>query len=199
MVREVDGRKTVSAAERQIPEGGGDLLVAVDAHDRQTGVVDKLTAHRQGILHRAFSIFVFDEAGRLLLQRRAAGKYHSGGLWTNTCCSHPRAGEGLLDAAHRRLREEMGFDCPLEAVFGFVYRAELDGGLVEHEFDHVVVGRFEGDPVADPGEVGDWKWVDVHAVRAQLAEAPAGFTAWFGTALVGLVARGYPRAAGAGT
>ena len=121
------------------------LLIAVDERDRETGVVGKMTAHRRGILHRAFSIFVFDEAGRLLLQRRAGGKYHSGGLWSNTCCSHPRAGESLIEAAHRRLREEeMGFNCPLRAVFGFVYRATLDSGLVEHEFDHVVVGRFQG-------------------------------------------------------
>ena len=116
------------------------LLIAVDEQDRETGVVDKMAAHRDGTLHRAFSIFVFDEADRLLLQRRATGKYHSGGLWSNTCCSHPRAGESLIDAAHRRLREEMGFDCPLQAVFGFVYRAALDGGLVEHEFDHVSSG-----------------------------------------------------------
>lgn len=169
------------------------LLVAVDAHDRETGFVDKMTAHREGILHRAFSIFVFDEGGRLLLQRRATGKYHSGGLWSNTCCSHPRAGEGLLDAAHRRLREEMGFDCPLEAGFGFVYRAALDGGLVEHEFDHVVVGRFQGTPVPDVREADEWKWERVSAIRSQLAENPGAFTAWFKPALEGLLARGLPR------
>ena len=166
------------------------MLITVDEHDRETGVVDKMTAHRKGILHRAFSIFVFDEADRLLLQRRASGKYHSGGLWSNTCCSHPRAGESLLDAAHRRLREEMGFDCPLEAVFGFVYRAALDGGLVEHEFDHVVVGRFQGAPAPDVGEVDEWKWENVPAIRAQFAEDPKAFTAWFGIALDGLRARG---------
>ena len=122
------------------------LLVAVDAHDRPTGTVHKIRAHREGILHRAFSIFVFDDADRLLLQRRALRKYHSGGLWSNTCCSHPRPGEQVLDAAHRRLREEMGFDCALDTAFSFVYRAELEGGLVEHEYDHVLLGRLAGDP-----------------------------------------------------
>ena len=170
----------------------GEMLIAVDEQDHETGVVDKVTAHRDGILHRAFSIFVFDEADRLLLQRRARDKYHSGGLWTNTCCSHPRAGESVLDAAHRRLREEMGFDCPLQAVFGFVYRAALDGGLVEHEFDHVVVGRFPGEPVPDVREVEDWKWEPVSAVRSRLAEDPEVFTAWFRPALDGLLARRLP-------
>ena len=168
------------------------LLIAVDAEDRETGVVDKMAAHRQGILHRAFSVFVFDAADRLLLQRRAIGKYHSGGLWSNTCCSHPRAGESLPDAAHRRLREEMGFDCPLQAVFGFVYRAALDRGLVEHEFDHVVVGRFQGAPAPDAREVEEWKWERVPAIQSQLAEDPRAFTAWFELALDGLLARGLP-------
>ena len=168
------------------------MLIAVDAHDRETGRVEKMTAHRSGILHRAFSIFVFDEADRLLLQRRARRKYHSGGLWSNTCCSHPHAGEPLLDAAHRRLREEMGFDCALEVVFGFVYRATLDRGLVEHEFDHVIVGRFFGVPAPDVREVEDWKWVTVPTIQSQLAENPAAYTAWFKSALDGLLVRGFP-------
>ena len=168
------------------------FLIAVDEQDHETGVVKKMVAHRKGILHRAFSIFVFDEVDRLLLQRRANGKYHSGGLWSNTCCSHPRAGESLIEAAHRRLREEMGFDCPLRSVFGFVYRAALDGGLVEHEFDHVVVGRFAGVPAPDAREVGAWKWERVAAIQSQLAEDPRAFTAWFGLALEGLLARGLP-------
>ncbi len=169
------------------------LLVAVDEQDRETGVVELMTAHRQGILHRAFSIFVFDDADRLLLQRRATGKYHSGGLWSNTCCSHPRVGESLLAGAHRRLREEMGFDCPLRVVFGFVYRAELDHGLAEHEYDHVVVGRFPGTPVPNADEVADWKWEDLPAIRSQLTDTPRAFTAWFGMALDGLLARGFPQ------
>ncbi len=169
------------------------MLIAVDVQDRETGRVEKMAAHRRGILHRAFSIFVFDEDNRLLLQRRARCKYHSGGLWSNTCCSHPRAGESLLDSAHRRLREEMGFDCGLEAVFGFVYRATLDCGLVEHEFDHVMVGRFQGPAAPDAREVEDWKWESLPAIQAQLAENPTRFTAWFKTALDGLVARGLPQ------
>ena len=168
------------------------LLIAVDQHDRETGVVEKMTAHRKGILHRAFSIFVFDKDDRLLLQRRASVKYHSGGLWSNTCCSHPGAGESVLDAAHRRLREEMGFDCPLRSVFGFVYRAALDGGLVEHEFDHVVMGRFRGAPAPNALEVGAWKWERLPVLQSRLAERPNAFTAWFKLALDGLLARGLP-------
>lgn len=171
------------------------LVIAVDEQDRETGTVDKMEAHRQGVLHRAFSIFVFDEADRLLLQRRARGKYHSGGLWSNTCCSHPRVGESLLDAAHRRLREEMGFDCPLDPVFGFVYRAVLDRGLVEHEYDHVLAGRFRGTPTPDAAEVDDWKWESIPGIQSRLAENAGVFTAWFKPALDGLLARGLPTAA----
>lgn len=170
------------------------MLIAVDTDDRETGRVEKMTAHRRGILHRAFSIFVFDEADRLLLQRRARGKYHSGGRWSNTCCSHPRAGEPLLAAAHRRLQEEMGFDCPLERVFGFVYRATLDRGLVEHEYDHVIAGRFRGTPTPDVLEVDDWRWEHVPVVRSRLSRHPELFTAWFERALDGLLSRGIPPA-----
>ena len=168
------------------------LLIAVDTQDHDIGVVAKMNAHRNGILHRAFSIFVFDESDRLLLQRRATDKYHSGGLWSNTCCGHPSPGQSLLGAAHRRLREEMGFDCPLRVVFSFVYRAALDGGLVEHELDHVVVGQFQDAPAPDPREVGAWKWESAPAVHAQLAAEPKAFTAWFPTALDELLARGIP-------
>ena len=168
------------------------MLIAVDVQDRETGIVDKMTAHRSGILHRAFSIFVFDSNARLLLQRRARSKYHSGGLWSNTCCSHPRPGEPLLDSAHRRLRDEMGFDCPLEAVFGFVYHAQLDGGLVEHEFDHVLVGRFQGTPVPNTREVEDWQWESLPAIRSRFAENPLQFSVWFKAGLDGLLARGLP-------
>lgn len=168
------------------------MLIAVDEHDNATGTVEKMAAHRNGILHRAFSVFVFDEADRLLLQRRASGKYHSGGLWSNTCCSHPRAGETVLTAAHRRLREEMGFDCPLDPVFGFVYRAALDGGLVEHEYDHVIAGRFQGTPAPDTLEAVDWKWERLPAIQSLLAADPDAFTAWFKLALDGLLSRGLP-------
>ncbi len=171
------------------------MLIAVDERDRRTGTVEKMAAHRDGVLHRAFSVFVFDEGDRLLLQRRARGKYHSGGLWSNTCCSHPRDGESLLEAAHRRLREEMDFDCPLDPVFGFVYRAALGGGLVEHEYDHVLAGRFQGNPAPDPNEVEDWKWETLPIIRSGLARNPNDFTAWFEQALDGLLKRGLPAAA----
>ena len=170
-------------------------LIAVDEHDREIGTVEKMAAHRQGLLHRAFSIFVFDDADRLLLQRRARGKYHSGGLWSNTCCSHPRVGESLLDASHRRMREEMGFDCPLDPVFSFLYRATLGGGLVEHEYDHVLAGRFQGTPAPDANEVEDWEWASLPVVRSRLADNPNAFTTWFKQALDGLQARGLPAAA----
>jgi len=117
------------------------MLVRVDEHDQEIGVVEKMSAHREGVLHRAFSVFVFDRSGRLLLQRRALDKYHSGGLWSNTCCSHPGPGERPIDAAHRRLEEEMGFDCPLTGGYAFTYRVDVGNGLVEHEFDHVFVGQ----------------------------------------------------------
>ncbi len=165
-------------------------VVTVDVDDRETGVAEKMAAHREGLLHRAFSIFVFDDAGRMLLQQRAAGKYHSGGLWSNTCCSHPRPGESVLDAAHRRLREEMGFDCPLETAFGFIYRTDLDHGLTEHEYDHVVIGRYSGEPAPNSAEVGDWKWMSLEDVHGAVAERPEAFTVWFRIALDALVERG---------
>lgn len=165
-------------------------VVTVDTEDRETGVAEKMAAHRKGLLHRAFSVFVFDDAGRMLLQQRAPGKYHSGGLWSNTCCSHPRPGESVLDAARRRLREEMGFDCPLEAAFGFIYRTDLDHGLTEHEYDHVVIGRYNGEPVPNPDEVGGWQWMSLEDVRGAVADRPETFTVWFRIALDALVERG---------
>jgi isopentenyl-diphosphate Delta-isomerase len=153
-------------------------VILVDEHDREAGAAEKLEAHRQGLLHRAFSVFVFDRAGRLLLQKRAAAKYHSGGLWSNTACGHPRPGEGTAEAARRRLREEMNFDCELREAFDFVYRAELSGGLVEHEFDHVFVGFYEGEPEPDAGEVEDWKWVSIAELRRGLDEEPESYSRW---------------------
>lgn len=166
------------------------MLITVDGQDRPTGVMEKMRAHREGVLHRAFSVFVFDDANRLLLQRRATQKYHSGGLWSNTCCSHPRPGELVPQAAHRRLGEEMGFDCALETAFSFVYRAELDGGLLEHEYDHVLIGRFSGDPAPDPAEVSAWSWESVPDIESRLSSRPGDYTVWFRIALGELVARG---------
>ncbi|MBC7910424.1 MAG: isopentenyl-diphosphate Delta-isomerase [Pyrinomonadaceae bacterium] len=153
-------------------------LILVDSGDRQVGVGEKLKTHLDGSLHRAFSIFVFDGAGRLLLQKRAQTKYHSGGLWSNTACGHPRPGEKTLAAAHRRLLEEMGFDCELREAFKFLYRAELDNQLVEHEYDHVFVGRYVGDLSPNPSEVDDWRWSDTKELRCELRRSPKDYTYW---------------------
>ncbi|MBC7931800.1 MAG: isopentenyl-diphosphate Delta-isomerase [Rubrivivax sp.] len=160
-------------------------VILVDEQDRELGASEKLRAHAEGVLHRAFSVFVFDRAGRLLLQRRASAKYHSGGLWSNTCCGHPRPGEETAAAAHRRLREEMNFDCELRAAFGFVYRAELDNDLVEHEYDHVFVGEFEGSPAPDPSEVEEWKWVSMDDLRRGLRDEPSQYSYWLRTVVEG--------------
>lgn len=158
-------------------------LILVDAEDREVGTAGKMEAHREGRLHRAFSVFVFDDEGRLLMQRRAAGKYHSGGLWTNTACGHPRPGEATADAARRRLREEMGIDCPLRPLFAFTYRAELDDGLVEHELDHVLAGVCPHHPDPDPAEAEGWTWADPADVRLDVERRPERYTAWFRLAL----------------
>lgn len=160
-------------------------LILVDAQDRELGIKEKLQAHVEGMLHRACSVFVFDGAQRLLLQKRARTKYHSGGLWSNTACGHPRPGETAIAAAHRRLDEEMGFDCELRAAFEFLYRAELDGELVEHEYDHVFVGTHEGDPTPDPAEVEDWRWVEMAELRRCLREEPQYYSYWLKAAIEG--------------
>ena len=157
-------------------------VILVDERDRPAGEAEKLEVHRQGRLHRAFSVFVLDGSGRVLLQRRATGKYHSGRLWSNTCCGHPRPGEDTLAAAGRRLAEEMGFQCPLKPAGAFVYRAPL-GDLVEHEYDHVFRGRFDGDPRPDPAEVEAWQWMPLEALEAELAARPEDYTVWLPEAL----------------
>lgn len=153
-------------------------VVLVDTHGHQIGVEEKLRAHLNGALHRAFSIFIFNASGDLLMQRRAAAKYHSGGLWTNTCCGHPRPGEALAQAAHRRLQEEMGFDCAMEEAFQFTYRAQLGNGLIEHEFDHVFLGRFEGQPQWNPEEVDACDWVSTDDLASNLAVRPDHYSYW---------------------
>ena len=165
-------------------------VVLVDEQDREVGTEEKLAAHRAGRLHRAFSVFVFDMRDNLLLQRRADGKYHSAGLWSNTCCGHPRPGEDTGAAAHRRLREEMGFDCPLTHQFSFIYRAELERGLVEHELDHVFTGRHADPPEPDPVEVGEWRRTPVPALLSDLDRNGPRYSAWLKTALDGLRERG---------
>ena len=158
-------------------------VVLVDEQNRVLGTAEKLSAHLTGTLHRAFSIFVFNSAGLLLLQRRAHRKYHSGGLWSNTCCGHPRPGEETIAAARRRLREEMNFDCELRAAFEFLYRAELENELIEHEYDHVLVGEFDDVFVPDASEVADWKWVALDELRSDLRARPEEYTYWLRAAL----------------
>jgi isopentenyl-diphosphate delta-isomerase len=160
-------------------------LILVDAQDRELGVKEKMEAHVEGALHRAFSVFIFDSEKRLLLQKRARTKYHSGGLWSNTACGHPRPGEATLAAAQRRLREEMGFDCELREAFEFLYRAELDGALIEHEYDHVFVGTHEGEPAPDPSEVEGWRWITMDELRRRLTDEPEHYSYWLKAAVEG--------------
>jgi isopentenyl-diphosphate Delta-isomerase len=154
-------------------------VVLVNERDEAVGVEDKTRAHLLGALHRAFSVFVVNGAGQLLVQKRALTKYHSGGLWSNTCCGHPRPGEALEQAARRRLKEEMGFESELTELFAFVYRAELEEGFVENEYDHVLLGRFEGVPDPDPAEVAEWQWLDLATLSVYLTERPQNYTYWF--------------------
>ena len=155
-----------------------DWVIQVDPEDQPLGTVEKLAAHQQGILHRAVSVFLLDSQGRLLLQRRATGKYHSGGLWSNTCCGHPGPGESVAQAARRRLREELGIEAELSPLLRFQYRAELEGGLTEHELDHVFLGRFDGIPHPDPNEVSAWSWNSPSDLEAAMASSPAEYTVW---------------------
>ncbi|MCX6767309.1 MAG: isopentenyl-diphosphate Delta-isomerase [Candidatus Micrarchaeota archaeon] len=162
-------------------------VVLVDEKDREIGTGEKMAVHREGKLHRAFSIFVFNSKGELMIHRRAKEKYHSGGLWTNTCCSHPRPGEKLEEAVHRRLKEEMGLDCPLKEVFHFVYKVKFGNGLFEHELDHVFTGKYDGNPKPDPEEVEDWKWVGMLELEKDVKKNPDNYTYWFKAALPKLV------------
>lgn len=171
------------------PESSEERVVLVDEEDRELGTAPKLQAHRDGALHRAVSVFLFNDDGEVLLQRRADGKYHSAGLWSNACCSHPRSGEKPEAAASRRLNEEMGLSVPLEFVFHFTYRCSFPGGLSEHEFDHVFVGHTNSDPTPDASEVSGWRWEPVDAVADELKMNPERFTAWFREPFEELVAR----------
>lgn len=154
-------------------------VILVDESDNALGLMEKMEAHEKGLLHRAFSVFILDDNGDLLLQQRAKSKYHSGGLWTNTCCSHPRDEEKTIDAAHRRLMEEMGFDCEIEKMFDFIYKAELDQGLTEHELDHLFVGYYNGEPIINLEEVEDWKKMSLNEVEEDIRNQPQYYTEWF--------------------
>ena len=163
----------------QVPSGDDEVVVLVDRSNAVVGVAPKLEVHREGRLHRAVSVVLFDRGGRLLLQRRAPGKYHSAGLWSNTCCGHPRPGETATAAACRRLSDELGIEnCGLVEVSEFVYYAQLDAGLVEHELDQVLIGSWSGDLRPDPSEVSATRWIEPQALFAELAERPASYTAW---------------------
>lgn len=150
----------------------------VDLTGQMVGTMDKMEAHLLGELHAAFSVFIFNSKGELLLQQRATGKYHSGGKWTNTCCSHPRLGEKSLEAAHRRLYEEMGMQCELHFAFNFTYRAELDNGLIEYEYDDVYFGVSDQLPVPAPGEVKDFKYIALPNLELELIAYPDKYTVW---------------------
>jgi isopentenyl-diphosphate Delta-isomerase len=153
-------------------------IVLVDADGNDMGAMEKIEAHRTGRLHRAFSIFIFNSQGALLLQQRADTKYHSGGLWSNSCCSHPVPGEALLQGAHRRLQEELGFDCELTEIFTFTYRADVGNGLIEHEHDHVLVGIHDGAIRPDPDEIQNCKWVSLEELAADISSNGCCYTDW---------------------
>ncbi len=155
------------------------LVVLVDRADRALGVGEKMQVHLEGRLHRAFSIFVFDRHDRLLLQRRARSKYHSAGLWSNTCCGHPRRGERVIESGRRRLQEEMGFSCKLRWVAALRYRAEVGNGLIENEYDHILFGRYDADPDPDASEVLEWDWRRRDALRKDMRRQPEAYSAWF--------------------
>lgn len=156
-----------------------EMVILVDANDTALGTMEKMEAHRKGLLHRALSVVVFNRRGEILLQKRARAKYHSGGLWTNACCSHPQPGETTQAAARRRLKEEMGIDLEPEYSYSFTYRAQFANGLTEHELDHVYTGIFDGEPVINPKEVEDWKFVDIRWLTEDASRNPQAYTHWF--------------------
>lgn len=156
-----------------------EFVILVDRNDRPIGTAEKLEAHRKALLHRACSVVLFNSSGDILLQQRNSEKYHSGGLWSNACCTHPRPGETATNAARRRLREEIGIEAELDYLFSFVYRAELDGGLVEHEYDYVYIGQTDEQPCPNAAEVQNWRWVTPARLARDMEERPERYTRWF--------------------
>ena len=154
-------------------------VILVDTNDNPIGLMPKMEAHEKALLHRAFSVFILNKKGELMLQQRAIHKYHSPGLWTNTCCSHQRVGEGNIVAGNRRLKEEMGFSTSLEEIFSFIYKAPFENGLTEHELDHVLLGYYEDFPDTNPEEVQSWKWMNLEEVEYEIRDNPQDFTVWF--------------------
>ncbi len=156
-----------------------EFVILVDNNDQQIGLMEKQAAHIGPHLHRAFSIFIFNSQGELLMQQRALTKYHSPGLWTNTCCSHPRDGETTHEAAKRRLMEEMGMDCEIHEAYSFIYKAPVGQGLTEHEFDHVFIGQSDAIPVINTDEVASWKYMSLEKLQKDIASYPELYTEWF--------------------
>ena len=156
-----------------------EYVILVNELDEQIGLMEKMEAHQKAVLHRAFSVFIFNEKKELMLQQRALCKYHSPGLWTNTCCSHQRDGESNIEAGTRRLQEEMGFTTQLEEKTSFIYKAPFDNGLTEHELDHILVGYYNDSPVINKDEVESWKWMPLEAVKEDLLSSPGHYTEWF--------------------
>lgn len=165
------GPKALSMEEEKV--------ILVNEQDEKIGLMPKQEAHEKGLLHRAFSVFIFNAENELMMQQRALHKYHSPGLWANTCCSHQRDGESSIEAGKRRLMEEMGFTTKLKETTSFIYRAPFDNGLTEHELDHILVGNFEGTPTINPDEVAAWKWMQLEAVKIDIQANPEIYTAWF--------------------
>jgi isopentenyl-diphosphate delta-isomerase len=160
-----------------------EYVILVDEQDNDIGVMEKLLAHQEGLLHRAFSIFIFNEKGELLLQQRALSKYHSAGLWTNTCCSHPRPNETIKDAANRRLFEEMGMSCDLKIISNFIYKTPFENGLTEHELDYVLTGITNQNPHINKDEVENYKWMPIEDIKKDIIPNPNLYTSWFKIAL----------------
>ncbi len=154
-------------------------VILVNEKDEPIGLMNKMEAHEKAILHRAFSVFILNENNEVMLQQRAQHKYHSPLLWTNTCCSHQRAGETNIQAGKRRLYEEMGFEVELKELFHFIYKAPFDNGLTEHELDHVMIGYSNSEPVINPEEVASWKWMKIEAIKDDMIQNPADYTVWF--------------------
>ncbi|NQY06267.1 MAG: isopentenyl-diphosphate Delta-isomerase [Flavobacteriaceae bacterium] len=156
-----------------------ELVILVDENDNQIGLMPKMEAHEKALLHRAFSVFIINQKGELMLQQRALDKYHSPGLWTNTCCSHQRDGESNLEAGKRRLMEEMGFVTELKETISIIYKAPFDNGLTEHELDHILIGNYEEEPKINLEEVANWKWMPIQEVKNDIQQHPENYTEWF--------------------
>ena len=154
-------------------------VILVDKNDTQIGLMSKFDAHKKGILHRAFSVFVLNNNNEIMLQKRAYNKYHSGGLWTNTCCSHQREGENSIEAGKRRLLEEMGFETELKIITSFIYKVEFENGLTEHELDYLLIGKFLKSPIINKQEVADWKWMKIELIADDIKLNPNNYTSWF--------------------